>query len=122
MVRVNVISGRELDQDLIDIWTGFQQQAGLLSPHFSPYLVLAASASRPGVEVAVMEDAGEVVGFLPYHRERNIAGPFAGEFSDLQGVVAKPEVRWSMEEILRSCRLSAWRFKGLVSGQKGLES
>ncbi|MBC8355942.1 MAG: GNAT family N-acetyltransferase [Planctomycetes bacterium] len=112
-----------LDASLLDRWNQLQRSNPALdSPFFSSSFTTAVAAERSGVEVAVIETAGTIVGLLPYCRQgRNIAGPVAGSFTDFQGLIADPNASINMRRVLRSGRLSAWQFDHLVSGNDCLK-
>src|SRR5688572_30619461 len=108
-MKIHSVPARQLPPDLVSRWhdilEGTPQLAG---PYFRPEFTAAVAAVRQGVEVAVIEDAGQVVGFFPFQRDRwNVAQPVGGRLSDYQGVIAGPEIRWQPAEIMSACRLSA---------------
>jgi CelD/BcsL family acetyltransferase involved in cellulose biosynthesis len=70
------------------------------------------------VEVAVLEEGGRPVGFLPYHRSRmGVGTPIAGLMTDFQGAVTAPEVTWDPAQLVRDCRLKALYFDQLLAAQ-----
>jgi len=74
---------------------------------------------RGDVEVGILEEGGEPVGFFPFQRgPRNVARPVGGKMSDFQGVVARREAVWDPRRLLHGCRLSAWHFDHLVASQQ----
>jgi CelD/BcsL family acetyltransferase involved in cellulose biosynthesis len=59
------------------------------------------------------------VGFFPFERHRLGLGlPIGGRLSHYQGLVHAPGMDWDPQELLRGCRLSAWRFDNLVVEQQ----
>ena len=75
------------------------------------------------VEVAVLEDAGEPVGFLPFHRSRcGAAYPIGLQISGFQGLIAPANFQWQPLECLHTCGLSGWRFDHLAPGQEPLQA
>ncbi|MDA1016274.1 MAG: GNAT family N-acetyltransferase [Planctomycetota bacterium] len=107
-----------LDASLLDRWYQLQRSNPALdSPFFSSSFTQAVAAERHGVEVAVIETEGTIVGFLPYCRQRRIiAAPVAGSLTDFQGLIAQPDASINMRRVLRDGRLSAWQFDHLVTG------
>jgi CelD/BcsL family acetyltransferase involved in cellulose biosynthesis len=72
--------------------------------------------------VAVLEDAGETIGFFPFeNRGLGYGVPIAPGLTDCQGVMQAPDADWDAGELLRSCRLGVWEFDRLVDGQKPFE-
>ena len=78
----------------MDAWSQIQRDnEELASPYFRPEFTQAVASVRGDVEVAVLEDHGEIVGFFPYQRGRGgVARPVGGRLSDFQGVVARKGV------------------------------
>jgi CelD/BcsL family acetyltransferase involved in cellulose biosynthesis len=117
-----VLSAGALDASLIDRWNQLQRKNRALdSPFFSSSFTRAVAAERGGVEVAVIEADGAILGFLPYCRQRRfIATPVAGSFTDFQGIIAHPGTSIDMRRVLRDSGLSAWQFDHLVAGSDAL--
>ena len=109
----------QLSAEQLETWGRLQQADSRLdSPYFRPEFAQAVAAVRSGSEVAVLEDAGRPVGFLPYHRTRtNVGLPIAGSMTDFQGAVVQPGVAWDVADLLRTCRLKALCFDHLLAEQ-----
>jgi CelD/BcsL family acetyltransferase involved in cellulose biosynthesis len=122
-VRTTVVRPAELGAAEQAIWRSFQQaQPGLGSPFLAPEMTAAAGKVRPGTRVAVLEDAGQIIGFFPFERRSFGYGtPVAGGLTDCQGVVHAPDAGWDAHDLLRSCGLGVWVFDHLVDGQKPFE-
>lgn len=116
--KTTIVRANSLDASLIASWNQLRQSNSALdSPFFSSSFTRAVAAERDGIEVAVIEAAGTVVGFLPYCRQRRfIATPVAGSFMDFQGVIAAADTQLDMPRVLHDSRLSAWQFDHLVTG------
>jgi CelD/BcsL family acetyltransferase involved in cellulose biosynthesis len=68
-VKTTLIATDELDAALLDRWKGWQVASGLPSnPFLSPSFMLAYGRHQARAKVAIIEDGGEVVGFLPVER------------------------------------------------------
>ncbi|MGD9722718.1 MAG: GNAT family N-acetyltransferase [Pirellulales bacterium] len=86
------------------------------SPYFRPEFTQAVAAVRDDVEVAVLEESGRAVGFLPFQRTPwNGGRPIGGRLSDYHALIAGPDVLCEPVEIVRACRLSSWHFDHLVA-------
>lgn len=59
-------------------------------PFFSFAFAEAVHRSRGDVEVMVLEDRGETIGFLPFHRKGRVAYPVGRFFNDAHGVICDP--------------------------------
>lgn len=92
------------------------------SPCFRPEFVAAVDAVRDDVEVAVFEQEGRPVGFLPYERRnRGRARPVAGKLSDFHGGIVSGDVGWTAERFLSGCGLASFDFDHLVAGQRSFD-
>lgn len=118
-MKIHTIEPRELDHTLRDAWHAIGRgQPALASPYFCPEYVELAARSRRGVEIAILEDAGDVVGFLPFERTVwNTARPVGGRLSDFQGAIALADADWKLDEVLSSCRLRQWEFDHVLAEQ-----
>lgn len=107
-VLIRVSRPSELGPTERDAWNGLQRDLGCPNPFLSFDFALAADRCRASTRVAVLEDAGVTVGFLPF--DRGLAGrgrPIAPGMSDCQALVASPELALSTPQLLRSCRLNS---------------
>lgn len=118
-MKVSAVPFRELGPSHLARWREILAASPALdSPYFTPDFVAAVADVRPTVEVGVLEEGGQVVGFFPYERsDGNVADPVALDFSDFQAVLAAPGTAWDPAEILRGCRLTAFRFDHLLAEQ-----
>lgn len=108
--------------EILKRWTIFQKKNPVIqSPFFSPGFLQTVAAARNDVEVAVLEDAGEIVGLFPYERRRfDIAGPVGSFISDYHGIVSNPDFNFAPLDLLKSCKLAAWDFNHLPCAQAPL--
>ena len=118
-LAVRTVSYDRLTPDEIATWSAIQRGNPLLgSPYFCPEFTQAVSDVRDDVEVAVLEQQGTAVGFLPFQRgRRNVGRPVAGLLSDFHGIIAAEGFTCSPVELVRGCGLSAWHFDHLLSEQ-----
>jgi CelD/BcsL family acetyltransferase involved in cellulose biosynthesis len=121
-MKATVIPASELSPAQVDAWSQIQRaSAEFGSPYFRPEFTQAVAAVRSDVEVAVLEEGGELAGFFPYQRSHgDVARPVGGRLSDFHGVVVRADVAWNAEQLLRSCRLKAWHFDHLLASQEPL--
>jgi CelD/BcsL family acetyltransferase involved in cellulose biosynthesis len=97
-------------------------EPALESPYFRPEFTQAVAQIRRDVEVAVMFQGSEAVGFFPFQRgPLNIGKPVGGKLSDYHGVIARGTTQIDATELLRACRLAGWDFDHLVTTQPSFE-
>ncbi|HZZ30148.1 MAG TPA: GNAT family N-acetyltransferase [Pirellulales bacterium] len=120
-MKITTFPAAQLSQEHWTAWSEVQRsEKEFDSPYFRPEFTQAVAAVRNDVEVGVLEQAGEMVGFFPYQRARGIARPVGGRLSDFQGVIVRRNVEWNLVELLKRCRLKAWHFDHAVSSQQKL--
>jgi CelD/BcsL family acetyltransferase involved in cellulose biosynthesis len=110
--QVRLLRPGELSAELVAAWAEIQESdPALASPYFRPEFTAAVAAVRDDVEVAVLEQAGERVGFFPFQRGAwNVGRPVGGRLSDYHGVVLRQGASVSAADLLRGCRLASWHF------------
>lgn len=119
IMKVRLIRPPDLSVELGAAWGEIlRDEPALDSPYFRPEYVQAVAAVRADVEIGVLEDGHRPIGFFPFQRGRgNVARPVGGRLSDLQAIIVRSETPWSVAELLRGCRLSAWEFDHLLTHQ-----
>ncbi len=88
------------------------------SPYFHPEFTRAVASVRDDVEVGVIEDRGEPIGFFPFQRDGRMGRPVGGRLSDFHGVVLKGGRTVDLAELMTACRLRSWHFDHLVTPQQ----
>jgi len=103
----------------IDAWRRLTMESpDLQSPFFQPEYVQAIGEHRSDVEVAVLEEGGQPVGFFSYQRfGRYSAMPVGGKLTDFQGVVGRLPGDMSAVSMLRQCNLKSCTFDHLHGNQ-----
>jgi CelD/BcsL family acetyltransferase involved in cellulose biosynthesis len=122
-MRVSVVRPGELGPDDIASWRAMQSSTpSLASPFLSPEFAIAVGEFRASARVAVLSEGSDVVGFFPFERGSLGAGmPIAAGLTDCQGLIHAPGLQWDARELLRGCRLPAWRFDHLEASQQPFE-
>jgi CelD/BcsL family acetyltransferase involved in cellulose biosynthesis len=121
-MKINLLPARALAPGLVARWDEILQQCPeLASPYFRPEFVQAVAALRDNVELAVLRDADQIVGFWPFERVQGcVARPVGGRLSDYQAVIAATDVPWRADELLQACGLKAWQFDHQLASQAQL--
>ncbi len=119
MSRIEEITARELDATLERAWTAFQAaDPDLRSPFFSPAFCRIVAQVRSDVRIAVMTDAGEPVGFFPFHRQRfGRLAPLAGQISDYHGIIGQRGARGDLHAVLRALKGQVYDFNHVPVSQ-----
>jgi CelD/BcsL family acetyltransferase involved in cellulose biosynthesis len=115
-MRIRTTTFDRLSTDEIAAWSEIQRaHAVFSSPYFRPEFTQMVASVCDNVEVAVLQQSGEPVGFFPFQRARfNVGLPVGTLVNDFQGVIAAPEMELDPRELLCACRLSSWQFNHLA--------
>jgi CelD/BcsL family acetyltransferase involved in cellulose biosynthesis len=118
-VKYESIRGERLTPDLVQRWREIQAaDTSFQSPFLTPDWTQLVASIRTDVEVAVLEEAGEVVGFFPFQRTPwNKGRPVGGHMCDVQAVIATSDAHWDAADLVRACRLRAWDFHHVPASQ-----
>lgn len=120
-MRVRVVRPGELGADEASRWLKYQQQSTVLcSPFLSLAFAQAVDQFTPRARVAVVEDSGEIVAFLPFDAgPLRVGRPIGYPMNDLQGFVsAGPPV--DARQVIRAAGLRGWRFTAAPAEQTAL--
>lgn len=114
-VEVHTQKPDELNAHARMLWTEFRKaDPALRSPYFDFRYVLAAGASAPGAEVAVISRRGRIEGFLPFQRRGGLIQPIAAPLTDYHGLVAAPGARIDLAAVVEGLGARRFRFTALV--------
>ena len=118
-MNIRVVKFENLTPEEIAAWSDIQRsEPSLDSPYFRPEFTEVVAAVRHDVEVAVLEETGRPIGFLPFQRSPwSIGRPVGGALSDFHGLIARPGLACDPLELLRACGLTTWHFNHLIAGQ-----
>jgi CelD/BcsL family acetyltransferase involved in cellulose biosynthesis len=118
-MNVEVLAAAELSSEHRERWQELRRSnPDLVSPYFHPEFTAAVARAHGDVEVAVIDEGGEPVGFFPFHRRRfGLARPVGDRLSDYHGVIAAPDAQFDARRLLRACNLTVWPFDHVLAGQ-----
>ena len=118
-MKITVVPGRQLTSEHLALWSELQRgNPALDSPYFRPEFTQAVAAVRSDVAVGILEEGSRIAGFFPFQRGRWGTGrPVGHPLSDFQGVIARPEAEWNVEELIGGCGLASWSFDHLRADQ-----
>jgi CelD/BcsL family acetyltransferase involved in cellulose biosynthesis len=100
-----------LSAELFDLWEGMHDADGeLSSPFLHPAYVRAVAGVRAGVEVGIITERDEIVGFLPFQRSLlGAGGPVGSRLCDVAGALVRPSAAWDPVSFIRAARLRTLR-------------
>jgi CelD/BcsL family acetyltransferase involved in cellulose biosynthesis len=118
-MQVSVVHPQELGPRELAAWRAMQRSSReLLNPFLAPGFTLATGMVRSTTRVALLEEGADLVGFFPFDEGRlHVGRPIAPGVSDSQGVIHAPGFEWSVEDLLKKCRLDVWEFDHLIAEQ-----
>jgi CelD/BcsL family acetyltransferase involved in cellulose biosynthesis len=122
-MEISLARPGELGRHEIARWHCLQATtASLANPFLCPEFAIAVDRVRPDARVAVLCDGPDIAGFFPFQRRRlGVGVPIGTGLNSRQGVIHAPGTEWDAAELLRACKLSAWHFDCLASGQRAFE-
>lgn len=118
-MEFEVIPGCRLEEAQISAWSKIQAgNAELERPFFSPQFTQAVAAVRDDVQVAILREEGNAVGFFPFQRDwMGIARPVGHKVSDFQGVICEARASWDAMDLIRGAGIKAFEFDHLLTSQ-----
>jgi CelD/BcsL family acetyltransferase involved in cellulose biosynthesis len=79
---------------------------------------MAVARARNDIEVAILEENGQPIGFFPYQRVAPLVAQSVGApLNDYQGVITSPEQRFDPLVLLKGAHLSRLDFDHLIAAQ-----
>jgi CelD/BcsL family acetyltransferase involved in cellulose biosynthesis len=114
-VNVSVCRPSELGAGEIARWHSLQHASGLENPFLSPEFACDVDAVFTSARVAVVDDGGDIVGFLPFTsgRLRSATG-IGGRLANCQAFVCAPAAELPLGEVVRGAGISMFGFHALV--------
>ncbi len=109
-MRVTEIRPSELGETECGLWRQFALNAPHARSAFMGWRFTACVGDvRDDARVAVIEDEGGILAFLPYHRRpMGIARPIGAPFSDQHGPVVRPGAALDLKRALKMLGLTAY--------------
>jgi len=116
MLDVETLHPSLLSAEDVALWRSLAAaQARFRSPLLGPEFAQAIGNVREDARVAVVRRTGETLGFLAYHRRPGgLARPIGSPLSDYHGLVARPDARLDLGQVLGAADIAVFRYSGLV--------
>lgn len=120
-VRVTVVRPDELGPHEAEAWSRFQQSSPVTTNSFlSLSFTQVVGRARAAARVAVVEEGGAPIAFLPFEiSSGNVGMPIGWPLSDLQGFVGSG-ARLDAREIVKRAGLRGWYFRHAPADQQPL--
>jgi CelD/BcsL family acetyltransferase involved in cellulose biosynthesis len=120
-MRVTVVRPSDLGTDEATLWRNFKHSTSEgLSPFMSFTFTQAVGRFRSNARVAVVEDNGQILAFLPFElRTGSVGMPIGYPMNNLQGFITSGlpmDVRW----VIKHAGLRGWRFTSAPVDQRDL--
>lgn len=114
-MKARVIRPQELGPDHLACWRSIIDKDDIYAnPFYAPEFTAVMAEVRGDAYVAVLEQAGEPVGFFPFHKLRGgVAKPIGGPISDYHGPILSPDIALGPSELLTACGLASYDFNHL---------
>ena len=120
---VDIVSPQELCGELAAHWIQIRNGSNDFdSPYFDIEFTKAVSRVRDDVQVAVIREGQQVVGFLPWQTSSaKTAVPVGGRLNDCHGVIGRSNEQ-IIRQVLRKAGLSAYAFHSITNAPASLEN
>lgn len=114
-MKSTLVTPAELDAECIRQWEALRATNPIYaSPFYSPHFARAIGDVRSDAQVAIFEQDGRIVGFLPFHRVRGrIAKPIGGHLNDYHGAILAPGLSLADRSVLEAAGIQAYDFDHL---------
>jgi CelD/BcsL family acetyltransferase involved in cellulose biosynthesis len=123
-LQSSIVSPEHLDAEARVTWDRLcREQLHLKSPFFSRAYCNALQAARGGVQVCVIQRAGQPVAFFPFqfasrlHQLMGSAERIGGELTDQFGIVARRDFALNYGDLMKLAGLSSFYFTHLPESQ-----
>jgi CelD/BcsL family acetyltransferase involved in cellulose biosynthesis len=119
-----LLNASELTPDLVETWKNFCRGDPLYqSPFYWPQFTQTVAKVRNDVRIAVLEERGEVFGFLPFHLTRSGVGkPIGGQLNDYHGPIIAPGTKIPARTLLTAAEISTYDYNHLPVSFSDLSS
>lgn len=117
------IHASSLDASLIAAWTALRaSNPALYSPFFSCEFTQAVNQVRDDCEVAIIEQSGKPIAFLPFHRSGRWLFPIGRTINDAHGLICQPETNIDWRWLLDQLDATGYEYHALFSSNDDAQS
>lgn len=118
-MRIHLAHPADLGAPELAHWRRLQQtDAALAGPFFSPGYAQAVAAARTDARLLVLEDDGGIAGYFAAQRPSAFAAmPLGTPLTDVQGLVAAPDLPVTAGDLCRALKVGRIDFSGVLATQ-----
>lgn len=121
-MEIEVVRPSQLTAEQIGQWTALQaggEDLGspFLSPHWARAVEAAQSPDQSTVRVAILREAGRIVGFFPAKVKGGVGMPAGAPMCDYQGLIAAPDVKIDARRLLEALGIARYDFCHMPQSQ-----
>jgi len=118
-IEVSVRRPGDLTDLDLELWRSWQRaDERLSSPFLSPEFAVVFGRHNSAARVAVLQNAGETVGFLPFQRHGTKVGrSLAYDLSDVQALISPDDLEWDAPAMMTACGMAVFEFDHWVPHQ-----
>lgn len=123
MITIQLKRAAELTTADWSLWLDLAERTGVYeSPYFRPEFTQTVATVRRDVEIAVLTQDGQTVGFFPFQRGKlNLGKPIGGKLSDYHGPLIRQGAQLDPLPLLASCKLASWDFDHFVCASRAFD-
>lgn len=115
MSDIRIISARDMTADIANQWKSIANaDCYLQSAFFQPEFTQAVSSVRNDVQIALIEESGELKGLFPFQRASNgLARNVCSRLSEFHGPIMRPGFQIDISKVMQTAGVSWWQFDHL---------
>lgn len=116
---MHAVPVRSLPPRLHRLWRSLADDGSTVSPFLHPEYARLVGEVRPDVEVGVITEGSDPVGFLPFQRSRmGVGSPVGGRLCDLSGALVRSDATWCPERLTKGLGLRSLRMACVPSAMQ----
>ncbi|WP_218934248.1 GNAT family N-acetyltransferase [Rosistilla ulvae] len=105
-----------MDDSLVAVWDALRSSnPAFYSPFFSSEFTQAVNQVRDDCYVAIIEQSGVPIGFLPYHRSGRSLFPIGRTINDAHGLICAPDSTIDWRGVLTDLDATGYEYHALFS-------
>lgn len=112
----------ELSEADLKRWFVWQTRPDFSSPYFHPAFTECVDQVRNDVQVALIQDGGDLVGILPYQAaDARTSEPVGGAINDYHGILLRDPMSRLQADMIRACGINRFRFHSWINADSSID-